>query len=124
MTTRVADGIYRIESPLGSRVVAQWVIDGGDAVIGVNPASDNLSAIITLLRMLDDFPPVGGFQHRAAAGGQLLCGDRAAAHGRDPQPKAQLVRDLVPVFGKNGQGSGANVAQAHDADSNFLHISR
>ena len=43
-----------------ARGIAASMLDGlfygcGDAVIGVNPASDNLSAIVTLLRMLDDF---------------------------------------------------------------------
>src|SRR5271168_462460 len=42
------------------RGIAASMLDGllygcGDAVIGINPASDSLSAAITLLKMLDDF---------------------------------------------------------------------
>ena len=42
------------------RGIAASMLDGllygcGDAVIGINPASDSLAAAITLLRMLDDF---------------------------------------------------------------------
>src|ERR1700721_1760290 len=40
--------------------IAASMLDGllygcGDAVIGINPASDSLAAVTTLLRMLDDF---------------------------------------------------------------------
>ncbi|MDO6806009.1 ethanolamine ammonia-lyase subunit EutB, partial [Wenyingzhuangia sp. 1_MG-2023] len=55
MSTRLQPN-HPTDDPAG---VAASVLDGllygsGDAVIGINPASDNTEAVITLMKMLDD----------------------------------------------------------------------
>ena len=55
MSTRLQPN-HPTDDPTG---IAASVLDGllygnGDAVIGINPASDNTSAVITLMKMLDD----------------------------------------------------------------------
>ena len=57
-----------------------------------------------------------------SAAGNLLGVHRAAAHRDHLQAVPELERDLVPVFGQNGQRAGADVAQPDDADVDFLHI--
>ena len=66
--------------------------------------------------------PVRGLEHLAEPGRNLLGVHRAAAHRDHLQAEPELERDLVPVFGQNGKRAGADVAQADDANVDFLHI--
>src|SRR5438477_1583568 len=47
---------------------------------------------------------------------------RAAAYGDHLQLIAELERDLVAIFGQNGERAGADIAQPDNADVDLLHI--
>ena len=70
----------------------------------------------------DHLAPVGSLEDIAEARGNLFGVHRAAAHGDHLEAEPELERDLVPVFGQYGKRAGPDVAQADDANIDFLHI--
>ena len=74
------------------------------------------------VRVRHHLAPVGSLEDVAEGRGNLFGVHRAAAHGDHLQAVPELESDLVRVLGQDGKRAGPDVAQADDANIDFLHI--
>ena len=57
-----------------------------------------------------------------SAAGSCFRRHRAAAHRDHFQAESELERDLIGIFGQNGERRGPHISQSDNADVHFLHI--
>lgn len=105
--------------------IAASMIEGllygcGDAVIGVNPAGDNLSAIVTLLRMIDEFRE--GFEVPTQS--CVLTHVTHTIAAIEQGAPVDLVFQSIAGTEKANAGFGVNLALLREAQDAALSLKR
>ena len=77
-------------------------------ISAATPVPPTSSATICTSGCDDHFAPVRGLHHGPSAAGRSSC-HRAAADRRHLQPETELERDLLGIFGQDGERSRADI---------------
>ncbi len=107
------------------RGIAASMLDGlfygcGDAVIGINPASDSLTAATTLLRMLDDFRQ----KYEVPTQSCVLAHVTSTIHAIEQGAPVDLIFQSIAGTEKANTSFGINLGILHEAHEAGLSLKR